>query len=179
MCCQMDVRTRYETNDVTYVDVQSGAWYATAVATLSNAGILSGYEDGTFHPDSIITRAEFATIAAKFDTTNTTGSNNFKDITGHWAAQYIMRANSLGWVSGYPDGTFRPDAAITRAEAMTLTNSVLHRDALTMDSLLDGMVEWPDNPESAWYYLAVQEATNSHDCIVENGTEKWTALSGR
>ena len=68
---------------------------------------------------------------------------------------------------------------LTRAEAMTLTNSVLHRDALAMDSLLDGMVEWPDNPESAWYYLAVQEATNSHDCIVENGTEKWTALSGR
>ena len=167
---------QYETTVENYSDVASGAWYATAVATLSNAGILSGYEDGTFRPDASITRAEFATIAARFDTNDTAGSGSFTDIAGHWAEQYIKRAYTLGWVNGYSDGSFHPDADITRAEAVTLINRVLGRDSLTADSLLNGMTEWPDNPPSAWYYLAMQEATNGHDCEMVNNVEVWTAL---
>ena len=171
-----DARSQYEMTVESYSDVASGAWYATAVATLSNAGILSGYEDGTFRPDATITRAEFATIAARFDTNDTAGSGSFTDIAGHWAEQYIKRAYTLGWVNGYSDGSFHPDADITRAEAVTLINRVLGRDSLTADSLLDGMTEWPDNPTSAWYYLAMQEATNGHDCEMVDNVEVWTAL---
>ena len=148
-----------QTND--YTDVPADAWYNNAVSTLSNAGILDGYEDGTFRPDGNITRAEFATITARFLEASYDGGNRFPDIDGHWAAEYINEAANAGIVDGYEDGTFRPQQNITRAEAMTMVNRTVdrHPDA---DHLLDNMVTWPDNPESAWYYAQIQEATNAH-----------------
>ena len=148
-----------QTND--YTDVPADAWYNSAVSTLSNAGILDGYEDGTFRPDGNITRAEFATITARFLEASYDGGNCFPDIDGHWAAEYINEAANAGIVDGYEDGTFRPQQNITRAEAVTMVNRTVdrHPDA---DHLLDNMVTWPDNPESAWYYAQIQEATNAH-----------------
>ena len=148
-----------QTND--YTDVPADAWYNNAVSTLSNAGILDGYEDGTFRPDGNITRAEFATITARFLEASYDGGNRFPDIDGHWAAEYINEAANAGIVDGYEDGTFRPQQNITRAEAVTMVNRTVdrHPDA---DHLLDNMVTWPDNPESAWYYAQIQEATNAH-----------------
>ena len=171
-----DARAKYASDASTFTDVADGAWYTTAIATLTNAGILDGYTDGTFRPDAPITRAEFAAIAARFDHSEISSAASFTDVHGHWAEALIGRASALGWVNGYSDGTFRPDVAITRAEAMTLINRVLNRDTLTADSLLDGMMTWPDNAQSAWYYLAVQEATNGHDCEMKDGVEVWTEL---
>ena len=171
-----DARALYESDASTFTDVKNGAWYTTAIATLAKAGIIDGYKDGTFRPDANITRAEFAAIAARFDHSNPSISASFSDISGHWAKDLIERASALGWVNGYKDGTFRPDVAITRAEAVTLINRVLDRDTLTSSSLLDGMKTWPDSAQSAWYYLAVQEATNGHTCTMENGVEVWTEL---
>ncbi|MEE0748703.1 S-layer homology domain-containing protein, partial [Evtepia sp.] len=149
-----------QTND--YTDVPADAWYNNAVSTLSNAGIIDGYEDGTFKPDGNITRAEFATIAVRFFEATYDGGDLFSDIAGHWAQDYINEAANAGIVDGYPDGTFRPQQYITRAEAMTMVNRTIdrHPDA---DHLLDDMIVWPDNPETAWYYEQVQEATNSHE----------------
>ena len=161
-------------------DVASNAWYNNAVSTTSNAGIINGYPDGSFKPDNYITRAEFATIAANFLSSGYEGLNQFSDISGHWAADYINRAAEAGWISGYEDGTFRPDAYITRAEAMTLVNNMLGRMPHE-DHLLADMIVWPDNPKTAWHYEAVQEATNSHDYEWVTEEERrlyeiWTAL---
>ena len=137
----------------------------------------SGYPDGTFRPDAYITRAEFATIAARFLSDVYGGTSMFTDITGHWAEDYINRAAAAGWINGYADGTFRPNAYITRAEAVTLINRMLDR-APDANHLLADMVRWPDNPETAWYYADIQEATNSHD-YTRAGTgnyEVWTEL---
>ncbi|WP_281692858.1 Cna B-type domain-containing protein, partial [Agathobaculum desmolans] len=171
-----DARALYQTKDASFNDVVDGAWYEEAVATLTKAGILSGYTGNVFRPDEAITRAEFAAIAARFDDSAVAGEVKLTDIAGHWAEELIRCAANRGWVNGYNDNTFRPERDITRAEAMTLINRVLGRDKLTMDSLLDGMKKWHDNPASAWYYLAVQEATNSHDRTMENGVELWSAL---
>ena len=167
-----------QTND--YTDVPADAWYNSAVSTLSNAGILDGYEDGTFRPDGNITRAEFATITARFLEASYDGGNRFPDIDGHWAAEYINEAASAGIVDGYEDGTFRPQQNITRAEAVTMVNRTVdrHPDA---DHLLDNMVTWPDNPESAWYYAQIQEATNAHAYTMHTDQEDapyeiWTEL---
>ena len=167
-----------QTND--YTDVPADAWYNNAVSTLSNAGILDGYEDGTFKPDGNITRAEFATIAVRFFEATYDGEDLFSDIAGHWAQDYINEAANAGIVDGYPDGTFRPQQYITRAEAMTMVNRTIdrHPDA---DHLLDDMIVWPDNPETAWYYEQVQEATNSHEYTMntddeQNPYEIWTEL---
>ena len=138
------------------------AWYNNGVSTTANAGIVAGYPDGTFLPDNNITRAEFATIAARFLSEAYAGPDLFTDISGHWAQEYINRAANAGWINGYPDGTFHPDAYITRAEAVTLVNNMLGRMPHE-DHLLANMKVWPDNPETAWYYEAVQEATNGHD----------------
>ena len=145
-----------------FSDVAFAAWYNNGVSTTANAGIVKGYPDGTFLPNNNITRGEFATIAARFLSDAYTGPDLFTDISGHWAAEYINRAASMGWINGYPDGSFRPDAYITRAEAMTLVNNMLGR-APHKDHLLPDMKVWPDNLEAAWYYEAVQEATNRHD----------------
>ena len=167
-----------QTND--YTDVPADAWYNNAVSTLSNAGIIDGYEDGTFKPDGNITRAEFATIAVRFFEATYDGEDLFSDIAGHWAQDYINEAANAGIVDGYPDGTFRPQQYITRAEAMTMVNRTIdrHPDA---DHLLDDMIVWPDNPETAWYYEQVQEATNSHEYTMntddeQNPYEIWTKL---
>ena len=146
-----------------YNDVKDGAWYTCAVSTLSKMGIIKGYEDGSFKPDASISRAEFAAIAARFDPDGDTTPATFSDVSSHWAKDEISIAANHGWIKGYEDGSFKPDQKITRAETMTLVNRVLKRLPETKDDLHKDMKTWPDNQnESAWFYLAVQEATNSH-----------------
>ena len=136
--------------------------------------------NGLLNPDAPITRAEFAAIAARFDDKNTNTTSNFSDIASHWAKDEIGVAANKGWINGYPDSTFRPDQYITRAEAMTLVNRVLNRLPEKSEDLLDDMIKWPDNADaSVWYYLAVQEATNSHDYSDKSDAdkyEKWTKI---
>lgn len=145
-----------------YPDVSAGDWYNKAVATLSRMGILSGYEDGSFRPNATVTRAEFAAMAARFDTEAKPVDTPFTDLTGCWAADEIAKAYGKGWVNGYGDNTFRPNGPITRAEAVTLINRVLRRLPETDKDLLPDERTWPDNPETFWGYLALQEASNSH-----------------
>ena len=172
------VRTANSTQSNSLSDVTRGQWFNHAVSTLSSMGIVKGHNDGTFAPNAPITRAEFAAIAARFDDKNTDTSSKFTDIASHWAKNEIGIAANKGWINGYPDGTFRPNQYITRAEAMTLVNRVLNRLPENSSDLLDSMIKWPDNSDaSAWYYLAVQEATNSHYYKTkENKFEKWTEL---
>ena len=175
-----EVRTANSTQSNSLSDVSRGQWFNHAISTLSSMGIVKGHNDGTFAPDDPITRAEFAAIAARFDDKNTDTSSNFSDIASHWAKDEIGIAANKGWINGYPDGTFRPNQYITRAEAMTLVNRVLNRLPENSSDLLDSMIKWPDNSDaSAWYYLAVQEATNSHeysDKSKDDKYEKWTAI---
>ena len=173
-----DVRTANSTQANSLSDVSRGQWFNHAISTLSSMGIVKGNPDGTFDPDAPITRAEFAAIAARFDDKNRDTSSKFTDIASHWAKNEIGIAANKGWINGYPDGTFRPNQYITRAEAMTLVNRVLNRLPENSSDLLDSMIKWPDNSDaSAWYYLAVQEATNSHYYKTkENKFEKWTEL---
>lgn len=145
-----------------YPDVSAGDWYNKAIATLSRMGILSGYEDGSFRPNATVTRAEFAAMAARFDTEAKPVDTPFTDLTGCWAADEIAKAYGKGWVNGYGDNTFRPNGPITRAEAVTLINCVLRRLPETDKDLLPDERTWPDNPETFWGYLALQEASNSH-----------------
>ena len=146
-----------------FSDVKRSAWYNNAVSTLTKAGILKGYEDGTFQPDGYITRAEFATIAIRFFSGVYEGEDLFPDIKGHWAEDYINNAANKGLVKGYEDGTFGPDRYITRAEAVTLVNRTLNRHPHN-DGLHQDMLCWPDNMDtSKWYYADMQEATNSHE----------------
>lgn len=145
-----------------YPDVSAGAWYNKAIATLSRMGILSGYEDGSFRPNATVTRAEFAAMAVRFDTEAKPVDTPFTDLTGCWAADEIAKAYGKGWVNGYGDNTFRPNGPITRAEAVTLINRVLRRLPETDKDLLPDERTWPDNPETFWGYLALQEASNSH-----------------
>ena len=173
-----DVREKNMSASNPFPDVTEGAWYNHAVSTLWQMGILKGSDDGKFHPNDSITRAEFAAIAARFSDTKVTGATAaFNDIANHWARDEINYAAALGWVNGWTDGGFHTDVAITRAEAMTLVNRVLNRNPRSKDALLGGMVEWPDNADtSKWYYLAVQEATNSHDYERDGSYEMWTKL---
>ena len=172
------VRTANSTQSNSLSDVTRGQWFNHAVSTLSSMGIVKGHNDGTFAPNAPITRAEFAAIAARFDDKNRDTSSKFTDIASHWAKNEIGIAANKGWINGYPDGTFRPNQYITRAEAMTLVNRVLNRLPENSSDLLNSMIKWPDNSDaSAWYYLAVQEATNSHYYKTkENKFEKWTEL---
>ena len=172
------VRTANSTQSNSLSDVTRGQWFNHAVSTLSSMGIVKGHNDGTFAPNAPITRAEFAAIAARFDDKNTDTSSKFTDIASHWAKNEIGIAANKGWINGYLDGTFRPNQYITRAEAMTLVNRVLNRLPENSSDLLDSMIKWPDNSDaSQWFYLAVQEATNSHYYKTkENKFEKWTEL---
>ena len=155
-------RTEFWSRSNDYSDVSAEKWYNNPISTLSNADIISGYPDGTFRPNAPITRAEFATIAARFSEVVYNGGNSFTDVPeNHWAARFISMAEHLGWITGYPDGSFRPNQAITRAESMTLINRVLER-AVEEEHMLSDMLKWVDNTSGAWYYEAVQEATNSH-----------------
>ena len=173
-----DVREENLSKSNDFTDTKASAWYNTAVSTLTKMGILHGYEDGSFRPNDNITRAEFAAIAARFDKTKTTDVSSFSDISGHWAEKDIAHAATLGWVGGYPDGTFGPNKSITRAETMSLTNRVLGRLPEKESDLLSTMITWPDCASSAWYYLAVQEATNSHNYKhkADGVHESWTSL---
>ena len=174
-----DVREKYMTTSNTFDDVAADAWYNTAVSTLTRLGIINGRSDTVFDPNAAITRAEFAAICARFDDSGIEADSNFTDIASHWAKQEIERAATLGWIRGYEDGTFRPENKITRAEAMTLINRVLQRLPEDEDDLMFGMNIWTDNLPGTWYYLAVQEATNSHDYDrKDDGVhENWTGLN--
>lgn len=174
-----DVRDENLTKTNRYSDVAATSWYNTAVSTLSSMGIITGYPDGTFRPNAAITRAEFAAIAARFDNDGDKTAAKFSDIASHWAKDEISIAYNNGWITGYPDGTFGPQRDITRAETMTLVNRVLNRQPETEDDLLPNMTVWTDNANpKAWYYLAVQEATNSHyyEFKTNSQYEKWTEL---
>ena len=173
-----DVRDENLTKTNRYSDVAATSWYNTAVSTMTKAGIVDGYPNGTFRPDAPITRAEMAKIISLFAKLDKSESR-FSDIAGHWAEAYIRLAAGNGWIAGYPDGTFGPQRNITRAETMTLVNRVLNRQPETEDDLLPNMTVWTDNANpKAWYYLAVQEATNSHYYKFKTNSkyEKWTEL---
>ena len=172
-----ETRDANSTKSNSYSDVASNAWYNHAVSTLSAMGIIKG-SNGKFNPNAPITRAEFAAIAARFDDNANTTTADFSDIASHWAKNEISAASNNGWIYGYTDGTFRPDNHITRAEAMTLVNRVLKRLPETEEDLHDDMIKWSDNSDaSQWFYLAVQEATNSHYYETkENEYEKWSEL---
>ena len=174
-----DVRDENLTKTNRYSDVTRADWYNTAVSTLSSMGIITGYPDGTFRPNAAITRAEFAAITARFDNDGDKTAAKFSDIATHWAKDEISIAYNNGWITGYPDGTFGPQRDITRAETMTLVNRVLNRQPETEEDLLPNMTVWTDNANpNAWYYLAVQEATNSHYYKFKTNSkyEKWTEL---
>ena len=173
-----DIRDGNLTADNEFSDVSDGQWHNKAISTMAKLGIVKGRRADRFDPDASITRAEFAAICARFNTKPVENSSSFSDISGHWAENEIERAAAFGWISGYPDGTFRPDARITRAEAMTMINRVLCRMPQSKSDLLDSMVTWPDNKPSDWHYLAVQEATNSHDFNRQGEVgESWTKLT--
>ena len=174
-------RSQYWTTTNAYSDVAAGSWYNNAISTMSSAGIVNGYPDGTFRPDAPITRAEMAkmiSLFAKLDKTE----DRFTDIAGHWAEAYIKLAAGNGWIEGYPDGSFKPQQSITRAETMTMINRVLERVPSTISHLLpySVMQTYPDCVASDWFYIAVQEATNSHTyeraATEKNGDEQWIAL---
>ena len=162
----------------TYTDVPDGHWANTAISTMTGLDIVRGYDAAAFGPGDPITRAQFAAICARFDTGKNNGSRTFSDIEGHWAKAYIERAAELGWISGFQDGTFRPDAYITRAQAVTMINRMLNRVPEDPSDLLPGMNVWPDCGPGDWFYLAIQEATNSHDYRRKAGSyETWTDLN--
>ena len=173
-----ETRNANSTKTNSYSDVAAGAWYNHAVSTLSAMGIVKGDSQGKFNPNAPITRAEFAAIAARFDDKANTTAVDFSDIASHWAKNEISAAANNGWINGYTDDTFRPNNKITRAEAMTLVNRVLKRLPETAEDLHNDMIKWSDNSDtSAWYYLAVQEATNSHYYDLKaNKHEKWSKL---
>lgn len=158
-----DVRMQNLTKDNAYSDVSDTAWYAAAVSTLSKMGIISGYPDGTFRPNAPITRAEFAAMIARFDETAKSADTPFTDISGHWAENAIGKAYGNGWIKGSSKTVFCPESNLTRAETATLLNRVLHRLPEKESDLLANQIVWPDNPETFWGYLAIQEATNSHE----------------
>lgn len=159
-----DVRSENLTDQNTFTDVSADAWYNVAVSTMSDMDIVFGRTDYQFDPDAYITRAEFAAIAARFDSGSYSGDDLFTDIEGHWAADQINRAAEKGWITGYPDGTFGPNRYITRAEAVTMINRVLNRMPKDKDALHEDMKVFVDNADTnAWYYLAILEATNSHE----------------
>ena len=173
-----EVRSENLSKHNDFADVTEDSWYNTAVSTMAGMNILKGRTATGFAPQAPITRAEFAAICARFDSGKAEENSGFTDISGHWAEKEIERAATLGWVSGYTDGSFHPDAPITRAEAMTLINRVLCRMPETKADLLDSMTKWPDNQPGAWYYLAVQEATNSHTYEQKDSKyETWIALT--
>ena len=165
-------RTKFWSQSSGYSDVKAGDWFNNAVSTLSNAGIIAGYEDGSFRPNGYITRAEFATIAARFFDVTYSGKDLFPDISGHWAKDYINQAANKGFVNGYEDGTFKPDRNITRAEAVTLVNRTLDRHP-DKNHFTKDMLVWPDNmDQTKWYYADMQEATNSHTYQMKENSDK-------
>lgn len=173
-----DVRDDNLTTYNTFPDVDQDYWANTAISTMASLGVINGRNSGLFDPDAYITRAEFAAICARFDDSGVDGITTFTDTVGHWAEDEISRAAALGWIQGYADGTFRPNQYITRAQAVTMINRVLCRLPEDTDDLLSGMNTWTDCHEDDWFYLAIQEATNSHDFVAKDRVyESWTDLN--
>lgn len=173
-----DVRDDNLTTYNTFPDVDEDYWANTAISTMASLGVINGRNSGLFDPDAYITRAEFAAICARFDDSGVDGITTFTDTVGHWAEDEISRAAALGWIQGYADGTFRPNQYITRAQAVTMINRVLCRLPEDTDDLLSGMNTWTDCHEDDWFYLAIQEATNSHDFVAKDRVyESWTDLN--
>lgn len=173
-----EARTQYDKTTSSFSDIKDGAWCCRAVSTLTNMGIIKGYTDGSFRPNADITRAELATIIARFAKLDV-NTKTFSDITGHWAQKSIELAAGNGWINGYTDGTFRPNKSIIRAETFAMINRVLDRQTESVSDLLptSEMNMWSDNlNENAWYYKDVQEATNYHKCdrVGDSVYEKWT-----
>ena len=161
----------------TFADAADNYWANTAISTMAGLGIVQGRSSTAFDPSASITRAEFAAICARFDTGKSSGTQTFSDIKGHWAQSYIERAAELGWIKGFEDGTFRPNDCITRAQAMTMINRVLNRIPEDASDLLPDMNVWPDCNPGDWFYLAVQEATNSHNYKHKAGNyETWISM---
>ena len=173
-----DSRAKFWSQDNDYSDVTTSDWFNNAISTATKAGIVNGYDDGTFGPNKPITRAEFAAIAARFDTDLYEGENRFSDIAGHWAAEEINKAAANGWINGYEDGVFKPNQYIVRSEAMTLINRLLYRLVDESGLNTEDMIKWVDNTPDAWYYANVQEATNSHyfERTAIGAYEKWTEI---
>ncbi len=174
-----EARDLYSKTTCDFTDIKDGQWYTRAIATLANAGIVDGYPDGTFNPNAPITRAEMATIIARFAKLDV-NTKTFNDIDGHWAQKYIELAAGNNWINGYEDGSFKPNQNITRAETFAMINRVLEREVENVVDLLNPseMNMWTDNLDTeAWYYIDVQEATNYHKCdrIDKSQYEKWTA----
>ena len=173
-------RAIYFSDSNDYPDVTDDYWANKAISTLSNAGIITGFSDGTFRPNAYITRAQFAAISARFSVVTEDLPNPFSDVpAGYWAEDLIAYAAEIGWVSGYSDGTFRPDNYITRAAAMKLINNVLER-RVDEEGLLAGATHWTDNTPDDWHYFVVLEATNSHDYdrrSKKDLMEDWTKLT--
>ncbi len=173
-----EVREQNLSNANSFDDIYESDWYNTAIATMEKLGIVNGRYEGFFAPNENITRAEFAVICARFDNSEFTVTDEFTDVNGHWAEEEIHEAAAHGWIRGYEDGSFRPDRYITRAEAMTMINRVLNRVPENEKDLHNDMTVWPDNSDvSVWYYLPVQEATNSHEYEMKNNIyETWTKV---
>ena len=172
-----DVRDDNLRTSNTFADVPNDYWANTAISTMAGLGIVQGRSSTAFDPNASITRAEFAAICARFDTGKSSGTQTFSDIKGHWAQSYIERAAELGWIKGFEDGTFRPNDCITRAQAMTMINRVLNRIPEDASDLLPDMNVWPDCNPGDWFYLAVQEATNSHNYKHKAGNyETWISM---
>lgn len=177
-------RDEYFTTESSFTDVKAGAWYNNSIATLEKAGVIvDTAKGGAFRPNEAITRAELAAMLAQFSDAKPVKGVKFSDVSAeHWAYEAIAIAAKMGWIEGYPDGTFRPDATITRAEMMTLVNRALDRVPSDEDHLLSKrvMLTFPDCKSGDWFYIAVQEATNSHTyeraATEKNGDEQWTAL---
>ncbi|WII37512.1 S-layer homology domain-containing protein [Paenibacillus thiaminolyticus] len=170
-------RANYLTDKNAFSDVASSRWSNKHISTMEHAGIITGYQDGTFKPGRSITRAEFAAIASRFDKLNEQANDMFSDIAGHWAEKYIVSAANKGWIKGYPDGTFKPNQYITRAEAMAFINSMLNRK-VKADHIHEDAKQWPDNKPGKWYYADVLEATNHHEYTRnEDGYEVWTTIN--
>jgi hypothetical protein len=173
-----DERKKAKTTENVFTDVNEEDWFNTAVSTLASLELVKGRTEDTFAPNAFITRAELATIFARMVEIEHDGKKLFDDVADHWAESYISEAATAEWILGY-EGLFRPDDNITRAEVMTMVNRVLNREVESKEDLLPGMATWKDNAdESAWYYLAVQEATNSHTYKrkADGKYEKWTTL---
>lgn len=172
-----DSRSLYYSTASGFRDVDSTKWYNTYVATLNNAGVITDSRTGYFRPNDAITRAELAAMLAQF-AEKKSAAIYFSDVSaGYWAANAIALTANLGWINGYPDGTFGPDKTVTRAELMAMVNRATGRAPKSTSALLSGMKTWKDNADTArWYYLDVQEATNSHTYLGAP-TETWTSLT--
>ena len=158
----LEFEAKHDTYTSKFPDVTDDAWYAQSVKYLTHIEIIKGYPDGLFRPDNPITRAEFATLISGFDKLAPSSRNNFSDIDGHWAVGYINSAATKGWVAGYPDGSFRPEANLTRAEIVTVINRMLKR-GIELEDLPDWAPSYNDIDETHWGYLAIMEASIGHE----------------